>query len=109
MSQEMVAVMARLISSRDQNEYSCDCTSSAVKPVQAPIGVDCNLTLRALAMALNRDPGCLAADLLTAALQDAQSLLPADVAVATEHAKQAILKTQLPENQPGTEFVAGGT
>ncbi|MBB5019589.1 hypothetical protein HNQ59_002891 [Chitinivorax tropicus] len=77
--------------------------------MQVPITTAGNLSLRAMALVLNRDPACLAADLLGAALADVQASCSADIQKQIRAAMHTIEQASLPENQPGTQFVAGGT
>lgn len=109
MSDQLTTVVTKLCETRELNEYSCDFQSSGVRTLSVPLRADLNLELRAIAMVLNRDPHCLAADLLHAAIQDARAKLSAELIASIKDAREAIIKSQLPENQPGTDFVAGGT
>lgn len=65
--------------------------------------------LCALAQVLERDSNTFASELLGAAIKDAKSHLSEANLEDMQAALRALLVAELPERQPGVEFVAGGT
>lgn len=79
------------------------------KPLEVPIQREACIQLRALAKVLEGDPAQVAAELLGAAVRDAESYLSESMLGEVEQARREILVSELPENQPGVEFDSGGT
>lgn len=91
--------------------HALDAASSAAggKPLAIHLAPDSSLGLQALARALGREPGMLAADLLAAAVDDAHAFLGDAGLEALARARRELLVEALPARQPGVGPGAGET
>ena len=103
-----IATAVRLLQ-QDTGKAAQARSRATAKPVEVPLPRELSQELRAMAKALKREPGVLAAELLNAAIRDAKSYLGGACLEDMEIARREILHAELPENQPGVEFHGGGT
>ncbi|MGA7800435.1 MAG: FAD-dependent oxidoreductase [Gammaproteobacteria bacterium] len=107
MHSRIASVVCRLETSRIGNTKVPRLNRRLAKPLRVPVQRDLDYELRALASALDSDPGEVAGQLLAAAIQDARTYLSEELAAAVERTRREIVAAELPENQPGVEFEGG--
>lgn len=83
--------------------------TAGAKPLEIGLPPDPGLGLQALARALGREPRMLAADLLAAAVDDANAFLGEAGLEAVARARRELLVEALPERRPGADLDTGQT
>ena len=108
---KIAGVMAQILADKSEGRPAPSTPSSqaGAKPLEVQLARDPCLELRALAKSVGREPGVLAAELLSAALSDAKSYLGEAGVDALERSRRELMVEELPERQPGVEFHGGGT
>ena len=104
----IAGVMSRLLAEKDASPIAPTTPLPGVgKPLVIHLSHDPFVELRALARSTGREIDALAAELLAAAVADAESYLDEGSADAMARARRELLVEALPERQPGVQFHGG--
>lgn len=108
-SSHVATVIRRKQSAKKEKTPRPSVQHFATKPIDVRLQRDMYYQLSAMEKALNLEANTLAAELLTAAIRDANPYLDDATLDEVERVYGDLLLADLPENQPGVEFHGGST